>query len=95
MHLWHYFFDANDWPIGVCYIKAFLFSEKLALLNNLRNQKLERLHERLQLLGCATSIVAVQINVAMLDIYSHGHPVLAHDTERCIQKLSTGPTMSY
>ena len=95
MHLRYYVFDADDWPRGHCHIRAFLLSEKLALLNNLRNQKLERLHKGLQLVYCVTSTVAVkQMNMAMFDIYEHAHPVLVLDIERCIQKLSTRPTMS-
>ena len=95
MRLRYYFFDTDDWPRGHCHIRAFLLGEKLASMNNLRNQKLERLRERLQLLCCAISMVAIkQMNVAMLDVYSHGHPVFAHDIERCIQKLSTRPIAS-
>ena len=82
MRLQYYFFDADDWPRGHCHIRAFLLSEKLAQLNNLRNQKLERVHKGLQLVCCVTSMVAVkQMNMAMLDIYAHAHPVLVLDIE--------------
>ena len=95
MHLRYYFFDADDWPRGHCHMRAFLLGEKLALLNNLRNQKLERLHEGLQLVYCETSMVSVkQMNMVMLDIYSYAHLVLALDIKRCIQKISTRPSTS-
>ena len=82
MRLWYYFFDADDWPRGHCHIRASLLGEKLALLNNLKNQKLERLHKGLQLVCCVTSMVTVkQMNMAMLDIYAHAHPVLVLDIE--------------
>ena len=83
--LGYYFFDADDWPRCHCHIRAFLLGEKLALLNNLRNQKLKRLHEGLQLVCCVTSMVVVkQMNMAMLDIYGHARPVFALDIEQCI-----------
>ena len=90
MHLRYYFFDADNWPRGHCHIRVLFLGEKLALLNNLRNQKLERLHKGLQRVCCVTSMVAVkQMNMAMLDIYAHAHPMLVLDIDGAYKNLAS------